>query len=554
MISNKKSVQLIHKFCLDLNILDWVISPGSRNAPLTLTIGNDERFNAIPVVDERSAAFIALGQALKINRPVVISCTSGSASLNYAPAIAEAYYQEIPMLVVTADRPRKWIDNGEGQSIDQVNVYQNYCLKSFHLNEEDPENLILKTLNEIGECLLGVRRGPVHLNLAFEEPLYNTVEMESMEQVFFAPEKPINGIDPKIGEAFKTKSRIMILIGQMQRNDELEYLLSELICDTRIIVLTESNSNQNNFNFVNCIDRTLPHIDEKEFWPELVITLGGAIVSKRIKTYLRSIPGIEHWHISEGDVFPDVFEKLTRKISNKVTDVIRLLKQNLIVDPVNNFQVIWLQKSFQNQEKHFKFLEELEWSDLKAHSIIHDWLPDHGVLHQGNSSVVRYFQLFDPIKSVTYLSNRGVSGIDGCVSTAVGYASRDEGLNILVVGDLSFLYDSNAWWNKFDKSNLLVIVINNGGGNIFKIIEGPSSSGVLEGFFEVRSDVKISSIAQAHYIEYFKADNECKLDEVLNVLISRYNSSEFKGAIVEVDTRSKESDVILKNYFRSVNS
>lgn len=554
MISDKKSVQLLHKFCLDLGILDWIISPGSRNAPITLTIGNDKAFNAVPVVDERSAAFIALGKALTLDRPVAVTCTSGSASLNYAPAISEAYYQEIPLFVITADRPQKWINNGEGQSIDQVDVYRNYTLASYHLNENDDESLMIEVFNRVADSLFGEKKGPVHLNLAFEEPLYNTVDLDLGKVQFTLPEQlEMNWDKEDLIQKYSSKKRIMILVGQMQKNENLEYILSEILTDKRVVVLTETNSNLYNFNFVNCIDRTLPPVSEVDYHPELVITFGGAIVSKRIKKYLRSIKGLDHWHISASETFPNTFEALSETIEYFPEKVFREFSNVSEVGQDSDFQTKWLQRSFINQERHQQYIEGLTWSDMQAHAIIYDWLPDGAVLHQGNSSVVRYYQLFDPIKTVTYRSNRGVSGIDGCVSTAVGAAWGDDKLNVLVVGDLSFVYDINAWWNKLDKSNLLVLIINNGGGGIFKIIEGPSTTGVLDEYFEVRSKSKIEELVSAHGVRYSKVEDADSLDLNLQRLVTDFVNGQFEGEVIEVDTQEIDSEKVLKEYFQKVN-
>ncbi len=554
MISDKKSVQYLHRLCLDLEVLDWIISPGSRNAAITLTIANDERFTATPVVDERSAAFIALGRSLKNDAPSAITCTSGSASLNYAPAIAEAYYQEIPLLIVTADRPQKWIDNGEGQSIDQVNVYQNFCLASFHINEHDDEERMTKVFREVAANLFGARRGPVHLNLAFEEPLYNKVDeynfpsFEKPEQVVF------DGLSESLVQNFNSRKKVMVLVGQMQHNETLSYLLKEMLVDKRVTILTETNANMEHMHFVSCIDRTLPPLDEDQFHPELVITLGGAIVSKRIKKYLRSIPSLDHWHVSSSGVFPNTFECLSQSIAMRPETFFRQVLNQMELDSGLDFQNVWVQRALLNQERHNEFLKEVSWSDFKVHALIYDWLPDGAVLHQGNSSVVRYFQLFDSARGITYQSNRGVSGIDGIVSTALGYASVSEDLNVVVVGDLSFQYDINALWNKVPKDNFLIIVINNGGGGIFKIIEGPISTGVEKEFFEVRSNTSLSSLAEAFGVNYAFSSDSRSLERILEETMIAFASGGFNGLLLEVDTTSISSEQVLKDYFIHVNS
>lgn len=555
MISDKKSVQHLHKMCLDCGLVDWVISPGSRNAPITITIGNDDRFNAIPVVDERSAAFIAVGNALKKGVASVITCTSGSASLNYAPAIAEAYYQEIPLLVVTADRPKKWIGQGEGQSIDQVNVYENYCLDSFHLNEDDDEAYMKETMLQVSKSLFGERKGPVHLNLAFEEPLYNVEEEGlSIEVNFKMQDNQSRFWDAdRLSEVFANKERILILIGQHERDENVDYLLSELSNDGRVVVMTETNSNVTHPHFVNCIDRTLPPVADDKFHPDLVITIGGAIVSKRIKKYLRSIDNLKHWHVAESGVFPNVFEKLTEEVHCHPNAFFRAVNKNISTDVDADFQLAWRQRSLVNKGLHTAHMSQVRWSDLKVHERVHEWLPDGSVLHQGNSSVVRYYQLFDPIKSVTYLSNRGVSGIDGIMSTSVGYAMSSDKLNVLVIGDLSFNYDINAFWNEIEKDNLLVILVNNGGGGIFRIIDGPSSSGLMEKFFEVGNKSKVSYLAKAFGVQYCQVKSEDELDQALEKSVIDFSKGAFKGGIIEVDTSEVSSELVLKEYFTKVN-
>jgi 2-succinyl-5-enolpyruvyl-6-hydroxy-3-cyclohexene-1-carboxylate synthase len=556
VISDKKSVQYLHKFCSDLGIVNWVVSPGSRNAPITFTIANDPKMNPVPVVDERSAAFVALGQALNSGMPSAITCTSGSAALNYAPAIAEAYYQGVPMLIVTADRPQKWIDNGEGQSIDQVDVYQNYCLASFHLNEDDQEAQMENVFDELAKVLFGHRKGPVHLNLAFDEPLYDKMNHSGVTKQFELPiATPTNWNDDELVQAYTEKSRVMILVGQMEKNENLAYLLSELLADKRVVVLKETNANVSHFNFVSCIDRTLPPLAHADFHPELVITLGGAIVSKRIKRYLRSIEGLEHWHISAGGTFPNTFEKLTAAIAASAEDVLRKLLAQPIETGVHDFQNKWVQRSFVNQEKHNQFVANVGWSDLKVHQLIHEWLPENAVLHQGNSSVVRYFQLFDPIKSVTYHSNRGVSGIDGCVSTAIGASLNSSRLNVLVVGDLSFVYDINGLWNQLDKSNLLIVVINNGGGGIFKIIEGPASTGeaIMSKYFEVGNASNTKMLIEAHGVHHHEISDEQMFEQHWFTLSQKFESGEYETTVLEVNTENIDSASILKEYFKTVN-
>lgn len=555
MISNKKSVQYLKQFSEALELFHWVFSPGSRNAPIVMTIANDPKFDTLSIVDERSAAFIALGQSIRMQKPSVICCTSGSASLNYAPAISEAFYQEIPLFVVTADRPQKWIGNGEGQSIDQVNVYQNYCLSSYHINEEDSEEEIEAVFKSIAKDLTGCRKGPVHLNIAFEEPLYNKLESDELPLFVYAEESnQQNEIDLKeLDDQWKTFDRIMILVGQHQKDDQLSYWLRQMLFDKRVVVLTENLSNVSDFHFVNCIDRTLPPGDLEDFHPQLVITLGGAIVSKKVKQFLRNIPDLKHWHISSSGTFPNVFECLEQRLKIREKDFLKHFVPKDVFYEESQFQNMWVARSLMNKEKHLDFVNAVGWSDFKAHAIIHDSIPDGFILHQGNSSVVRYYQLFDPIDALEYHGNRGVSGIDGSMSTALGYSRMDSRPNIFVSGDLSFVYDNNALWNKISRDRMLIIVINNGGGGIFRIIPGPASTQKLDSHFEVGNPTQIKHLAAAHQINYSRVENEQELEQVLTLAIRKLLDGEFDGEVVEVFTPGPLSAEILKQYFTSVN-
>ena len=197
---------------------------------------------------------------------------------------------------------------------------------------------------------------------------------------------------------------------------------------------------------------------------------------------------------------------------------------------------------------HQKYVQQLEWCDLKAHGIIYDTIPHNAVLHLGNSSVVRYNLLFNPSQDIFYLGNRGVSGIDGSTSTAVGYASKSSRLNVLVSGDLSFGYDANAFWNKLKVNNLKTIVINNGGGGIFRIIQGPKESGNLEDFFEVETPYDLKKRCESQSLRYLSATD---VDSLEQSLIKLYESNE--STVLEIQTPGDKNDLILKDYFKFLN-
>lgn len=560
MISDKKSVQILVNLCEQYGIKNVVFSAGSRNAPLVISFNENPFFHCISIVDERSAAFYALGKAQQLHEPVIICCTSGSAALNYAPAISEAYYQNIPLLVITADRPAKWLNNGEGQMIDQVNVFQNYIHHNYSLSSDESDESTSKWETEINSALNNVKaiaNNTVHLNIPFEEPLYNTIATGDAYIPKYSPEsrKRTTITDTEfnvISNKWTKANRILILCGVLEKSTELNNLLKQINENCSVAILTESTANLSDLKFISSIDRTLNSINEDEltnYSPDLLISIGGAIISKRIKSFLRNNKAQEHWQISLESEPIDTFSSLTKKLDISPLSFfsqIQLLEPNF----ESNFGDQWLQKSFLAQRGHEEFIKQCSWSDLKATSIIVDTLPDFSNLHMGNSSPVRYIQLFEQINTVQYNANRGVSGIDGCTSTMIGAASVNNNLTLLLSGDLSFVYDINALWNNHLTPNIRIIVINNSGGGIFRIIPGPSSTKQLEDFFEVGNNVNIQHLVAAHNINYYAACNEESLEETLPKFYNEQENN--RPAVLEIFTPKQANAVVLKSYFEAI--
>lgn len=556
--SDKKMVQAFVSACFESGMDTVVCSPGSRNSSLVIAFDEHPGFTCYVIHDERSAAFIGMGMAQETGKPVGIICTSGSAMLNYYPAVAEAYYQRIPLVVISADRPEKWINQGDGQTIVQRGVYANHIEAETQLNEEMGELHVRNEVIRAFEAISCYSKGPIHFNVALEEPLYNTVEIPEHlpQKIEWQPERhQLNEHETGILKEGLKLNKKMILIGQMPKNPYFQELLKNLADDTSIAILVENTSNLVSMKWIHCIDRTLQGMtpdQEAEFAPDLLITFGGAIVSKRIKAYLRKYTPQMHWKV--GYDFPEMntYEALTH--SFQVTET-TFLKQLLDVksDRIpSNFGGKWKQRDFIAQSKATAFLEHTPYSDLKVMELMLDCIPEQAHIHMGNSSIVRYCQLFDPIASMTYFSNRGTSGIDGSTSTAVGAAlAKQDVLHVLLTGDVSFFYDSNALWNNYAIPNLRIILINNGGGGIFNIIKGPRGSRQNARYFEAQHSFNAEHLAKAFHVEYFSASNE---EEALNCMNAFY-SYEKDGRIklLEIHTSGIENHLILDNYFDALN-
>lgn len=557
MTSDKKNVSLLADIFIKKGLSDIVISPGSRNAPIILAFAGNQKIKALSVIDERSAGFFALGMAQQLGKTVAIACTSGSAALNYAPAIAEAYYQKIPLLILTADRPPEMIDQGDGQTIRQKDVYQNYIKKSFELPviADDPatRQIADNIINSAIDQTMYPEPGPVHINIPFREPLYGTTDESISGRVFDSVKKQESLTDSDILEyagQWNEAKKILIIAGQMPPDRPLNKRLSALGKLNKVVVLTETTSNLYNNFFIDCVDNVISTIEDDEassFQPDLLISLGGQVVSKMVKKYLRLNPPKKHWHISASGEEMDTYFMLSSVIQSRPAAFFQLLSPHIKVTD-RNYNQIWISRRDKVREIRAGYLEKLPYCDFRVMDILLKNIPENSLLHLGNSTPVRYVQLFGPKSKITYHSNRGVSGIDGQISTAAGSAFATDKVNTVITGDLGFFYDSNALMNHNLTSNLKIVVINNGGGGIFRFIPGPDKSPFLEEFFETKHKWNAEKIAETFDVKYFSATTE----EDLAVVLKEFYSEMSRPALLEIFTPSELNAEVLKNYFKEL--
>lgn len=558
MISTKKHSQQLAALLLKKGITDIVISPGSRNAPMIHTFYGIAEFNCRNIVDERSAAYFALGLSLAKQKPVAIVCTSGTASLNYAPAVAEAFYQNIPLIVLTADRPDYWIDQAESQCIRQEGIYSNFVKKEVSLPLGESEKERWFAARQINECLnlaTSEKPAPVHINIPFEEPLHDLTDAElpDVKEIGFAEIQSL--ISPNeltgLAETISQSKRIMILAGQLNPSPKLENALAKFVAKTGAVVFHEHLSNFSNPDFCGSIDALMAAILEEniaEYCPDLVISLGGQFVSKSLKQFLRKNKPAEHWHLSLGGEHFDTYQSLTKVIQTEAADFFESLSgQALQIN--SDYLHVWKNKEAKVNQLRDEFIANIEFSDLKAFELIGKNIPENSVVHLGNSSPVRYALILNRVKNALYFSNRGTAGIDGCLSTAVGFASESDKLNTIILGDLSFFYDSNALWNKYIGSNLRIIVIHNGGGNIFSMIKGPGETPAFQEHFFTGNTHKAEVLAKAFSLDYFSATNEIELAQSLDEF---YSQKRQHAALLEVFTDAEVNVKVFRELFRKV--
>jgi 2-succinyl-5-enolpyruvyl-6-hydroxy-3-cyclohexene-1-carboxylate synthase len=532
-------------------IKNIIISPGSRNAPLTIGFAQNSNFKCYSIADERCAAFFALGIAQQTKQPTAIVCTSGSALLNYYPAVAEAFYSQIPLIVVSADRPHDKIDIGDGQTIRQENVFQNHSVFNANLTEDASLENDLKINKAIETAIL--QKGPVHINAPFEEPLYETVEELSVQSTITHSEeilgaKIIENSEEVISK-WNSATKKLILIGVNEANSIDQSIIENFANDPSIVVLTETTSNLHHPSFVASIDTLITpfeDVDFKAFQPEILVTLGGMIVSKRIKAFLRKYQPKEHWHIDTLRAY-DTFNALTNHFVMQPNDFFKdLLPKTSFVES-NYFSKI--EKIYDLRKTRRKeYLEKTSFSDFKAFEKLIESLPKNSQLQISNSSAIRYAQLIDIDPSIEVFCNRGTSGIDGSTSTAIGAAVGNEKQNIFITGDISFLYDSNALWNSYIPENFKIILINNGGGGIFRILPGHEEKPVFNTYFETSHHLTAEHLAKMYKMNYFTASDSDSLEKSIE---SIYNSNN-APTILEVFTPTFENDVILKQFFKEL--
>ena len=555
MIQPKQPLaQSIIQLCNNHNIQHIVISPGSRNAPLTIGFTNHDFFDCYSIVDERSAGFFALGIAQQLQQPVALVCTSGSALVNYFPAVTEAFYSRIPLVVISADRPEHLVNIGDGQTITQPHIFGAHVLYEANLEMAFKKSFLkaIKSNNSLIEKALHIantQSGPVHINVPFPEPLYDTIEIDEQESKPDRIKLKSNtfSLSKTDHKKWNSSKRKMILVGVNPPHSVQETYLKLLAEDPSIIVLTETTSNLHHPDFFPSIDQLISPLDSTDFetlQPDLLLTFGGMIVSKKIKTFLRTNPPKTHWHIDPVSA-NDTFFCLTKHFKCDVNTFFDALSSFDATPIVSTYFETWNHVKVRRQQKHKKYLKSISFSDFMAFDKILKQIPDNYMLQSGNSSTIRYLQLFNLNKTLTVFCNRGTSGIDGSTSTAIGAATVSENPTVFITGDLSFFYDSNALWNNYTPSNFRIIIINNRGGGIFRILPGNKNSKNFSTFFETNHDLTAEPISKLFNFEYTSASS----NEELETALENFYIQSSRPKLLEIFTPSSENDQILLSYF-----
>ena len=588
-----QAVYNIAEICARHGITDVVLSPGSRSAPLTLAFARHPDLNVRVVPDERAAAFIGLGIAQAQRRAVALVCTSGTAGLNYAPAVAEAFFQQIPLLIFTADRPPEWIDQLDGQTIRQHNLYGAHAKGAFEFpvdtTHPDAKWYSARIVNEAINLAQAAPAGPVQVNVPLREPFYPKAgeeiryeqDVKIIREVISVSIPEVADLKKLAGE-FEKAGRILFVFGQQptvnpfapdhellaNANSYQDEIIGAAFVGDIISNLFPGQLIKHHWQIVQAHDVFLAGISAEEkaaLQPDLLITCGLSLISKSLKQFLRAFPPHQHWHVQTAGEVADTFKSLTRVIrADPPRFMTALIEAALplweIPDAISNargdYQQLW-----QDQEKtalallqgkHSFFTDKTQpFNEFSAFRHALAALPETTALHLANSMAVRYANILGipQNRQIEVFANRGTSGIDGCTSTAIGAALAQPARPVvLLTGDVAFFYDRNAFWHNYPLPNLRVVLFNNHGGGIFRIIDGPRQQPELEEFFETRQTLTAENTARDFNLRYFPVSSFAELEAALPVFFA----AEAGAAILEVFTDSKTNAAFFEQYRTAV--
>ena len=521
-----------------------VISPGSRNAPILFALNHTNK-NCYSVIDERSAGFMAIGMAKHTRQPVILSCTSGTASLNYYPAIAEAFYARVPLIIITADRPPEKIDAWDGQAIRQKNVYRNHIRGEFQTPDSfDDESAFTAVAQHVVSCIQSEIPGPVHINVPIREPFYDFNKSEDISEskvnLHQAPELRYNlsSIAAATNYSFDHK-KVLVFNGM----DDGERTI--INSDGAVILSDITSSKDSNVNYWDAMLFSLLSKKEgvdalKVLSPEVLITTGTTTVSKGLKHFLSIHNPEVHFHISNYDEVGNMFG--TQPQILHPSDIQTSHSDDL--QPEKGFLNAWINMTAAFQLK-FSQLDWLGYHEFSVVNFILEKLNSNDILHLSNSMPIRYVSFLMNNKSIEnkIYANRGTSGIDGCSSTALGNALVSNQNVKLITGDVAFFYDVNAFFNEHVPQNLKIIVLNNHGGGIFNLIKGPESLGESIKFQTTPHYLNASSLCDHFGIPYFVANDMSSLRSCYNQFDS------YQGAaVLELITDEQENQNAFNNF------
>lgn len=538
--SDHRGASVLVSTLAQLGLRDAVISPGSRNAPLIISLVNHPLIKTHVVIDERAAAYVALGIALKNGTPAAVVCTSGTAAVNHGPAIAEAFHQRVPLISITADRPGDAIGKGHGQTVIQSQLFSNHTLYCTTIDEcKHADSEIIEMAQKAWSSACG--GGPSHLNVPFEEPLYGkAVCPEIAIQAPNLTPKPALTIPQTLLE---NGNRAILIAGPrgLWKQGLKTNLpgVSEKFSGIKGDALIASGDLLASGNILDIEDRT-----QHRNAPTAIITVGQPVMSKSLRKQLTAL-NVPHIHVGDDGAGLDTFGSLVESVNADPCEWLSYYERE--VTKSDDFTAFFVKEKTRITSIHEQVVDAAAWSDLSAYHEVFKAI-NKGFIHFANSTSARYAMLFDAVNSpegdIKLHANRGVAGIDGCTSTAVGHALKTKEDVLLVSGDVAFLYDINGLASVQElPNNIKIIVVNNGGGGIFRWLEGPNEVGLLASHFEAKPKTTIKAASHFCGLTYFCALDAISTQKKLTEFI------QFRGpAVLEIVTDPKISSEIYKKY------
>ena len=561
MYSNKENVNILTSLLLEYGVSDAVVCPGSRNAPIVHNLSVCEAIRCRPVTDERSAAFYALGLAIATRRPTVVCVTSGSALLNVTPAVAEAAYQHVPLVVISADRPQQWIDQLDGQTIPQSDALGRFVRKAVQLPEphNDEERWLCRRLVNEAMHLATCRQGaPVHINVPISEPLFefDTEQLPQLSRFNNIKRAAINDASMDMPDAFHDATRPMIVIGQLAHGTVSHETIRSL--SEKYVVMSEplSNPSYMTIHFDEAVryivsDNSSINDDEDDktaYYPDYVIYVGDTLVSKPARRFLRNAKAPSCLITPDAADIHDPLMTLTDIVecdSDSINALLASLCDAPDTDERCRFHDRW--QSFLDACAAHADAYAPEYSQMATVKYFEEQLADLDIdicVHYANSSAVRLACIY----AQHYVwCNRGVNGIEGSLSTAAGFSLATHDMTVCVIGDLSFFYDQNALWNSNLRGNLRIILLNNRGGGIFRQLPGLSDSPAADDLVMASHENTAQGICTQNDIGYMSAKN---MDEMQIGIVTLLTRESERPMLLEVFTDSNDDVKALEKYFK----
>lgn len=545
MYTNLPSYQIIISLLKAFNIRHLVLSAGSRNVPFVHSVEEDSFFTCYSVVDERSAAYFALGLSQQLQQPVLISCTASTASSNYWPAVGEAFYQGVPLIVLTSDRNPSMLHQWEDQMIDQVGMFDRHVRCSVNLpiiNDKDDWNYCQRLVNKVLLELDHHGTGPVHINVPMKDYCmdFDTLELPQVQKI-----TRISILDSlqwqKAAHQLNKYKRILITCGQSSNYDtELNEALTDFFHKYNCAISVEHMSNiasEGTIHTSLCMDVRYNHVSFQEFKPDLVISFGYN-VCQGIKEQLRWFKGqYEHWSIQPNGEVVDMYNSLTTIFESSALYFFHQMNHLATLQQSNDLQYYNKLKGYANST----YFPDFSWSSTYAIQQLVKQIPSGSILHMAINNSIRIANFFQLQPNIRSYANIGTYGIDGCLSSFVGQSVASDALCFLLIGDLAFFYDMNALRIKHIKKNMRILLLNNDGGSEF-YYNGTWKNEVSDLHTTARHHTKAEGWVRENNFEYLSAHDSQSFQDALK----RFMSVDATHSIfLEVFTEMKhDSDVI----------